>query len=337
MLKNWIPNIFIMLISVSLMNAQDYYFRQYKVENGLSHNTVLCSLQDSKGFLWFGTKDGLNRFDGYTFKHYKKDVDKTKSLGSNFIECIHEYDNKLFIGTDSGLYVYNETTESFDLIEVSLNMPILDIESDNHGNIWFIGGTTLFKYNLLTQKSETYEDKFFRLEEITKTPGGDIWVAFQNVLFKYIRETNTFTKNDIQIKTNDNQPIIIKKIFSLSDDQILIGTQKNGAFIYNTDNENVKNILEFSEKPIFVRDFIKNEDDDLWIATESGIYVYNLTNASYINLKKNFNNPYSLSDNAIYSLTIDKEGGVWACTYFGGINYYPKQYTPFKKYFPIYF
>lgn len=150
------PLFFYLLISAvfqnSFLQAQDYYFKHYKAESGLSHNTVLCSLQDSKGFLWFGTKDGLNRFDGYTFKHYRKDADNEKSLGSNFVECIHEYENSILVGTDSGLYIYNDYDENFDLIKISSNTPILDIENDNDGNIWFIGGSILFKYNIKSKK-----------------------------------------------------------------------------------------------------------------------------------------------------------------------------------------
>ncbi|WP_338358526.1 hybrid sensor histidine kinase/response regulator transcription factor [Yeosuana marina] len=324
----------IALFQNSFLQAQDYYFKHYKAENGLSHNTVLCSLQDSKGFLWFGTKDGLNRFDGYNFKHYRKDTDNEKSLGSNFVECIHEYDNLILVGTDSGLYIYNDMDETFELIKISLNTPILDIESDNNGNIWFIGGSTLFKYNIKTKKSETYSSGSFRVEEITKTPNGDIWVAFQNTLYKYIKETNSFIKNEINLNTKYNQPIIITKIFPLNNDEIIIGTQNNGAVIFNNTSKKLKKIFLNTGKPVYVRDFIIKENRDLWIATESGLYIYDLADSTYVNLKKSYNNAYSLSDNAIYSLTVDKEDGVWIGTYFGGINYYPKQYTPFKKYFP---
>tara|TARA_R110002033_G_C3896973_1_gene239665 strand:+ start:19115 stop:23086 length:3972 start_codon:yes stop_codon:yes gene_type:complete len=334
MIKHALFYLIIILFQNSLLQAQEYYFKHYTAENGLSHNTVLCSLQDNKGFLWFGTKDGLNRFDGYIFKHYRKEIGNAKSLGSNFIECIHEYNNVILVGTDSGLYVYNEINESFELIEISLNTPILDIESDNDGNIWFIGGSTLFKYDIKTKKSETYSDGLLRVEEITKNPNGDIWVAFQNVLFKYIKETNSFIKNEITIKTKDNQPIIISKIFPLNNEEIIIGTQNNGAIIFNNKNKKLKKLPLTHENPLYVRDFAKKDNSNLWIATESGLYIYNLTDSTYVNLKKSYNNHYSLSDNAIYSLTVDKEEGVWIGTYFGGINYYPNQYTPFKKYFP---
>src|SRR5262249_13450200 len=68
--------------------------------------------------------------------------------------------------------------------------------------------------------------------------------------------------------------------------------------------------------------------------TESGIFVYNIKTGGVLNLHKMYNDPYSISDNAVYTFCKDKEGGIWVGTYFGGINYYPRPYTPFKKYFP---
>jgi ligand-binding sensor domain-containing protein len=87
---------------------------------------------------------------------------------------------------------------------------------------------------------------------------------------------------------------------------------------------------------VFVRDFVQHSADEYWIASESGIFIYNRNTGKLVNLKKMYSDPYSLSDNAVYTLCKDKEGGIWAGTYFGGINYYAKQYTNFKKYFPQY-
>ncbi len=71
-----------------------------------------------------------------------------------------------------------------------------------------------------------------------------------------------------------------------------------------------------------------------WIASESGIYIYNIKSGKIINLKKNYDDPYSVSDNAIYNICKDKEGGIWVGTYFGGTNYFPQPYTYFEKLFP---
>ena len=128
--------------------GQSYYFRHYQVENGLSNNAVICSLQDKKGFLWFGTKDGLNRFDGYVFRIFRYSSTDSQSIGNNFIHCIYEdKQGLLWVGTENGLYTYNETTENFNLLIGTLNGPIRNITMDGRGKIWFILGFTLFQYD----------------------------------------------------------------------------------------------------------------------------------------------------------------------------------------------
>ena len=93
----------ICIFVIECVAAQPYYFRHYQVEDGLSNNAVVCCLQDRKGFLWFGTKDGLNRFDGYTFKIFRNNPDDSTSIGNNFIHSLYaDKNNILWAGTDKG-------------------------------------------------------------------------------------------------------------------------------------------------------------------------------------------------------------------------------------------
>ena len=92
------------ILSFSMCEAQNRSFKQLKVEDGLSHNSVISMLQDDNGFLWFGTKDGLNRYDGYNFKVFRNEPDIENSLGSNFIRCLYQFNNFLWVGTDTGLF-----------------------------------------------------------------------------------------------------------------------------------------------------------------------------------------------------------------------------------------
>ncbi len=305
------------------------------MENGLSHNTVLSSLQDERGFLWFGTKDGLNRFDGYSFKVFQYDAENPKSLGSNFVECLHEYKGKLWIGTDSGLFSYDERYENFEAVDASMNLPILDIDHDNEGNLWFVSGTSLMKYEVETKKSTHFDaEKFFHVEDITRTSNGGIWAANDNFLYQHDNETNSFKTIEVRSENYNTLPLRISKIFSIDTSTLLIGTQNHGVLSFNIYDQSTKKLLPDSEDPLYVRDFSVKNKDELWMATESGLYIQNLNNGTYKNLKKSYNNPYALSDNALYCLTVDNENGIWIGSYFGGINYYPKQYTQFNKYFP---
>ncbi|MDR0863369.1 MAG: hypothetical protein LBO74_00360, partial [Candidatus Symbiothrix sp.] len=99
--------------------SQQYYFKKYQVEDGLSHNTVWSILQDSYGFIWFGTSDGLNRFDGQHFKTYKSDIKDKQSLGNNSIRTLYEDENKdIWIGTSNGIYLFDHIHETFQPFDV---------------------------------------------------------------------------------------------------------------------------------------------------------------------------------------------------------------------------
>ena len=89
-------------------------FQQFNVEDGLSQGTIRCIVQDHKGFIWIGTNDGLNRFDGIEFKIFRHDPENRCSLSSNVVTCLHEdRDGVLWVGTDRGLNGYDRIREDF--------------------------------------------------------------------------------------------------------------------------------------------------------------------------------------------------------------------------------
>lgn len=309
------------------------------MENGLSNNAVICSLQDKKGFLWFGTKDGLNRFDGYSFKIFRTDADKPGSIGNNFIHSLYEDENGiLWVGTESGLYQYNAATESFTLLNTAYNFQIRDIWSDQKGTLWFIAGFTLLKYKEAQKSLVAYPiERFFEATSICITPDGTVWAATTTgYLKKYIERTNSFESFDVFSHSRPTVSKWIEKIYSTRNGSILIGTSNQGAKIFNATTATYKDILTYNrdKTELFARNFIQTSEVEFWVATESGIFIYNTQTESFTNIKKTYNDPYSISDNAVYTFCADKEGGIWTGTYFGGINYYSKQFTPFKKYFP---
>ena len=104
----YINIIIVFLLSCQWIYAEQFRFIHYEVENGLSSNTVRSITQDSQGFMWFGTENGLNRFDGYNFKIFKNIVGDSTSIGNNYIYSLLEDSDKTFwVGTDEGLYIYN--------------------------------------------------------------------------------------------------------------------------------------------------------------------------------------------------------------------------------------
>src|ERR1019366_234058 len=141
--------IFLFLCSTgSLLQAQSYYFRNYQVSNGVSSNTITCITQDRKGFMWFGTRNGLNRFDGSSFKIFRNNTNNSQSLGSNSILSLFEDKRQqLWVGTYKGVYIYDATHENFAFFKNIPEVEVRAINEDNNNNIWLVAGFMVYKFN----------------------------------------------------------------------------------------------------------------------------------------------------------------------------------------------
>ena len=108
----------LLIFWIGTLSASPYFsFKKYQVEDGLSHNTVWCALQDSYGFIWLGTSDGLNRYDGRGNKVYRNVLNDKFSLENNFVEALIEVDKNIWVGTNSGLYIYDRDTDRFSCFD----------------------------------------------------------------------------------------------------------------------------------------------------------------------------------------------------------------------------
>lgn len=332
-------NILVFLLLTKLVSAQPYYFKHYQVENGLSHNTVYGSIQDSRGFMWFGTKDGLNRFDGYSFKSYRHDPSNPKSIGSDLIHKLYnDRQQVLWVGTSTGLYRYDPVHESFLLLPPTANMGIDDFGSDRKGNLWMISNFILYRYNPYAKTFYSFEHQLnFNVKSLTFLKDGTLWLStLEGTIEKYDPEAGTFESHTIIPLNRHNDDRCISKIAEMVTGQLLIGTTNDGIKLYDPKARTVRDIIRLNEDktPIFVRDIESTAEGDFWIGTESGIYIYSYLKGTVSHLEKQSSNTYSLSDNAIYTICRDKEGGMWAGTFFGGINFYSGQYAIFSKYLP---
>lgn len=329
--------LFFICICTFNSNAQAYSFRHYQVENGLSHNMVFCSVQDTSGFLWFGTKDGLNRFDGYHFKHY--DIEnKGNSITPAIVNCLEvDKQNTLWIGTQRGIYIFNREQEKLIPFIDSLQ-EISTLVFDKQQQLWFIASGVLYKYHMGSKKTVRFPiADYFLASSVCVTTNGDVWVSsVDGFLHRYNAAGNSFSSHNMFAHSPSPSSTWIPKIHCNGRNGIYVGTSIQGLKEFDIATLTYKDILTYNpdRTAVFVRDIEQYSADEYWIATESGIFILNTKTNEYINLKKKFLDVYSLSDNAVYSLCKDREGGIWAGTYFGGINYFSKQNTLFQKFFP---
>lgn len=152
-----------LLMCPSSSLAQQYFFMPLDTRNGLSENHVKCILQDSWGFMWFGTKNGLNRYDGSTVKRYRVDDEVLKCGNHNVSALYEDAQHHLWVGTDQGVYIFEPSTETFRFFDtksnlgVQVNNWIAQIVGDKYGNIWIVSPNQgAFRYEVSTKHLTQY-------------------------------------------------------------------------------------------------------------------------------------------------------------------------------------
>lgn len=315
----------------------DFSFKQIATNEGLSQSTVKTIFQDSKGFMWFGTKDGLNRFDGYEFKVFKNDPYNRFSLGNNYItDILEDRDGYLLIATRTGLDKFDRNTNKFTHYTIE-GIVINDVFQDKSGNIWLGTSNGLCLIDLQGRKCKffgrDFNDVFKKndVRKITEDTDGNLWLATHDGLDRFTYKTNKMVhylnnpKNPKSISGND-----IRVTYTDSAGNIWIGTYGSGICLYNKKENSFKNFKHNPNDPkSLYRDAILSISEDasgkLWFGSENGgISIYTKEKGNFQNVVSDINYPQSLSDDSIHSLYRDNSGNMWIGTYAGGVNFYPK-------------
>ncbi len=331
-------SLFLLILFSEASHAQNetYYFKNYQVQNGLSSNTITTILQDKKGFIWIGTRNGLNRFDGNTFKEFHNVLSDVQSLGSNSIFSLFEDEKEqLWVGTYSGIYLYNPQQERFTTFKLIPPGEVRFIAGDNNHNIWIISNLTLYKYNQLNSTITSFKSDKDQTIALHVSNDGNIWTATSTGVVKhYDPKAGGFIDYNIKQLNKEDKIVPIEDLYPIGDSALLIGSMTK-VLLFNYKTSTVKNIFKNNAtNDVHVHKIFHQGGDEYWLGTESGIYILNIKTFQTKIVSKDYSNPYSISDNVVSAIARDKEGGIWVGTFFGGVNYYSKQYNDFKKYFP---
>lgn len=327
----------------------NYSFKHYNINNGLSQNTVHAIFQDNLGFMWFGTKDGLNRFDGTSFKVYK--FSPRENLRDNvFHRIIQDTRDNLWVGTDDGIYIYDLRKEEFNRFElttadnISIDGVVSDILEDEEGDIWVsVEEKGVFHYDLVTGNLTNYTipqtQEGMMMSSLCLGKEGDIWVFPYNLpvvrIDKKTGEASEFhliDDPDLFYSTGEVWEVVADEY-----NQLLVASSTKGLISINTVSRTHRILLaeDTDGQPIFARCLARIDPKTIWVGSESGLYIYNTETGEAENLRHNRSVPYSLSDNAIYSIYKDREEGIWIGSFFGGVNYYSNQYNQFELFYPV--
>lgn len=313
-----------------------YAFDHYSVEDGLSQSSVSSIIQDSKGFIWLGTLDGLNKFNGYEFEVFRSNPQAPYSIGENFTYTVFE-DKKqnIWVGLNSaGVSVYNPNTKRFSNYTVRNGLSsnnVTSIVQDKAGRIWL--GTTrglncFFDNEFIDLKEKFGLGRAHLALSINKIVVKDniLWGATNYGIFRFNLSTSVWQHytlrnytgllsdfvNDIYVESNS-------KVYLATDNGICMMKMKGNDAVFVdpfVDAGFINPLINIRTTAIAA-----DKNNVLWIGTENyGLYTYIPNDNSVFVSKKNPLNKQSLSSNTVLSLFVDKTNTVWIGTSLGGVN-----------------
>ena len=341
-------SVMLLICMQQLLYAQNgkYKFSHLDITNGLSDNHVNCVFKDKQGFMWFGTTSGLNRYDGYKFRIFKRDIKDVNSIGENYIMHIYEGpDNKLWIFTKNAISIYDPATEKFsnninsELARYKISTSrITAVKKDKAGDFWFLTDNQgLYNYHPGDNHTEFYNNapssKIILhsnyVRDIACNKPNEIWLVYDDgfidkldyrtnkIIYRYdgLEKANSSKTGNYNLAIDNRQGLWI---FSPSMDI--------GAYCFNT----VKNTLSHFSKETpgsrlnsnVINDILQDQDNKIWIGTDhGGINIYDSGTHTVAYLENKEDDISSLSCNSV-NLYKDDEGIIWASTFKQGINYY---------------
>ena len=299
----------ILLIPLNLHAQKNHIkFKHLSIEQGLSHNSVYTIFQDSKGFMWFGTYVGLNKYDGYEFTVYKHDPENPKSLSHNAILSIYEdHLYTLWFGTaGGGLNRFDRATEQFTRYQHDPSDP----QSLSNDFIWAL-----------------YEDSV-----------GELWIGTNDGLNRLDRATGKFIR--YYHDPTDPQSLSHNGIYSIYEDrkgELWIGTKDGGLNKFNRTTGRFHSYQHHHNDPhslshdeVFA--IYEDHTGTLWIGTRNGLNVFDRTSQQFIHYRHNPADPQSLSHNAIKAIYEDYAGRLWIGTHEHGVNRFHRDTETFTRY-----
>lgn len=343
----------ILFLNVSLVAAAfgQLSFDHLSVNNGLSQSTVLSICKDSRGYMWFGTRDCLNRYDGKGVRIYRNDPKNPSSISTeDYIYALEEDQQKnLWIGTQNGLNRYIPEKDAFERIIFNPKDPngisdkiILSIQADSKGKIWFgtnqglsmLENANTRKFKKIYQKNGLAGNAVYTIFEDSK---GNIWVGTTTGLSKLSLKNGQIHIRSFYHNVQDESSLSGNSIRTIAEDgkgRIWVGTEAEGLNLFLPSSGSFKrfryNVLHTDGlSNDIIRKIMPDGKGNLWVATMNGLNILDTESLRFTTYKHDSDNRKSLSDNSIKEIYQDDQGSIWIGTMFGGVNVTHRNAIPF--------
>lgn len=361
-MRSWFLVCFLILAGVlswaGKVTAQssDYQFSRYNAEKGLSHNQVNCFLKDSRGFVWVGTADGLNRFDGYSFRVFKHNPADSTSIADHFINSIFEDpEGYIWINTRKGFNIYDPSTESLNrnANQAAKRLGLDDADfgrvlKTRSGDYWINHNKLgLLKYlsgskKLLKTAYKPVVDQAGKpapvITDFDEDEQGNLWIVHDDGLIARLdAHTNKRGFQSRLLKDRNLGRSPNHRIFVDHDGQpwVYIVKAVLGAFYFDTKQNQL--LIASTAGPHFklnnnaVSAIVQGPEGKIWIGTDhGGINILDKKTKSVSTLLSNPSDPRTISQNSILSLYKDPTGMIWAGTFKKGFCSYHQNIFKFS-------
>ncbi|MBN2164996.1 MAG: response regulator [Marinilabiliaceae bacterium] len=322
-------------------NNINYSFQYYTTDNGLSHNMVDCLLKDSRGFLWVGTWEGLNRFDGYSFKTFYYEKNSENSINGNFIYalCEDEYGN-IWIGTDNGINVYLYEQDCFLNVDIKidnmLNNHVTSIVKDHNGDLWIGGDQFIIKISVdrsgkilniknFNNVQKALENENNELNCIFIDKDENIWLGTNIGLYHTNISADRLERYMFEPNNSNSLPHNeVLSIYQGSNGDMWFGTVA-GMSRFNISTNIFHNFFLLGEdNPIIPHDnitaFIEDDRGFLVVGTLGGLSLVNTQTFECQIISDVQFSKYGLNNSFVNCLLNDSDGNIWVGTDRGGLN-----------------
>ncbi|SDH88905.1 hybrid sensor histidine kinase/response regulator [Mucilaginibacter gossypii] len=340
--------LYLLFSGLSYSQTPALKFKQLSTNEGLSQSHVVTIIKDSRGFMWFGTEDGLNKYDGYKFTHYKHDQNNKATINDNYVLAITEdsYHN-LWIGTESGLDRFDRASNTFIHYSNHLTFAVQSVFLDSKKRMWLGTSKGLYLFNAANGSFKRFThaangtnsiaNDF--IYQVTEDNNGWLWVGTDDGLYHFNPQNGKFI-GYVHDPANQNSigASWVKAVYKDSKGNIWAGTHGGGLALYNSKNNS---FINFKHDPNNsnsichndILSILENSDGKLWIGTENGgISVLDYPANKFTCYKFDANDHHSLSSNSVYCLYKDDTGNTWIGTYSGGVDFLPGFGDKFSSY-----
>lgn len=328
--------IFLLITMLLLSNLQKGYsqesvkFTRKTSRDGLSQSFIRNIIKDHHGFIWIGTADGLNKYDGYTFKIYRNHSKIKGSLSSNNIMTTY-VDKKgvLYVGTDNGaLNVYDDKQDTFTIYKYnpSTSSNRITCLFEDHKGVFYVGteGGGLYAFDRKTKKFKllyhynTIKNHLISpvIRALNEDKEGNLWVGTEHGITVISKDRKTFTNYKHTENPNSLSIDAIRTVFVDSEGKVWIGTAFGGLNLFD---KNTKSFVHFKNDTADLNSLLGNyvpqmceaKNGEIWVATNFGISVIDKKNFTFTNYNNDIFDNNSLLDNGLNAIFADEKGNIW--------------------------